>query len=40
MVLGLHPSFNTTVQYIVEADGFLVEYLDTKSLEMELCIAK
>lgn len=37
---GTTPTFNTTVQYVVETDTFLLEYLDTKYLELELCGAR
>ena len=30
------PSFNTILQYVVDNDPFLVEYLDTHVLELEL----
>lgn len=30
------PHFNTVVQYVVEQEPFLVEYLDTHVLELEL----
>lgn len=30
------PSFNTVIQYVVEQEPYLVEYLDTHVLELDL----
>ena len=30
------PHFNTVIQFVVEQEMFLVEYLDTHVLELEL----
>jgi hypothetical protein len=30
------PAFNTVVQFVVDQEPFLVEYLDTHVLELEL----
>lgn len=37
---GRSPSFNTTVRYIVEADGFLLEYLGKQQLALEVFEAR
>ncbi|KAG2447989.1 hypothetical protein HYH02_007017 [Chlamydomonas schloesseri] len=34
------PSFNTVIQYVVDSDPFLLDYLDTHVLELELCRAR
>ncbi|KXZ46909.1 hypothetical protein GPECTOR_39g403 [Gonium pectorale] len=34
------PSFNTLIQYVVDNEPFLLEYLDTHSLALELCRAR
>ncbi|GLC41809.1 hypothetical protein PLESTM_001241900 [Pleodorina starrii] len=34
------PSFNTLIQYVVDSDPFLLEYMDTHVLVLELCRAR
>ncbi|KAG2431181.1 hypothetical protein HXX76_009709 [Chlamydomonas incerta] len=34
------PSFNTIIQYVVDSDPFLLDYLDSHVLELELCRAR
>ncbi|KAG2486785.1 hypothetical protein HYH03_014584 [Edaphochlamys debaryana] len=34
------PNFNTIIQYVVDNDPFLLEYLDTHVLALELCRAR
>ena len=34
------PSFNTVIQYVVDSDPFLLDYLDSHVLELELCRAR
>jgi hypothetical protein len=40
LVTGPAPAYNTAVQYIVDGDTFLVEYLATKTLTLDLCLAR
>ncbi len=40
LVAGPTPAYDATVQYVVEADAFFVEYLDTRVLELELHVAR
>ncbi|WIA13452.1 hypothetical protein OEZ85_007032 [Tetradesmus obliquus] len=37
---GTTPTYNTTVQYVVEADSFLLDYLVQQQLELELFEAR
>jgi hypothetical protein len=37
---GTTPTYNTTVQYVVEADAFLLDYLVQQQLELELFEAR
>ncbi|GLI67567.1 hypothetical protein VaNZ11_011794 [Volvox africanus] len=34
------PSFNTIIQYVIDNDPFLIEYMDTHVLVLELCRAR
>ncbi|GFR44254.1 hypothetical protein Agub_g5456 [Astrephomene gubernaculifera] len=34
------PSFNTLIQYVVDSDPFLLEYLDSHVMALELCRAR
>lgn len=40
LATGSTPSYNTTVQYVVEADDFLLDYLSQQRLALELFEAK
>lgn len=40
IVASNSPSFNTTIQYVVDNDPFLLEYMDTHVLVLELCRAR
>lgn len=37
---GTTPTYNTTVQYVVEADSFLLDYVVQQQLELELFEAR
>jgi hypothetical protein len=37
---GTTPTYNTTVQYVVDADSFLLDYLVQQQLELELFEAR
>jgi hypothetical protein len=37
---GTRPAYDTTLQYVVEADRFFLEHLATGALSMELCEAR